>query len=321
MTVVASYVYRDGARVREAPLTGEGLQLQPGEFVWVGLYEPDEAEMAALVERFRLHPLAVEDALSAHQMPKVEAYDGELFVVARTAELTDDRITYGETHVFVGPNHIITVRHGSAKSHAALRRQLEASPRQLKHGPDFVLHAVLDFVVDGYGPIMDKAEDRALEMEREALDAFLSRLQIKRLFRLRRQLLKFRRILGPMEDVGSKLETLDLPCIDPEVRPYFRDLADHARRVNHRAEGLGEALGSVLEVANLLEQQRQGVITRKLAAWAAILAAPTAIAGVYGMNFDNMPELHWRYGYFITLGAIAAVCLGLYMSFKRSKWL
>ena len=321
MTVVASYVYRDGARVREAPLTGEGLQLQPGEFVWVGLYEPDEAEMGALVERFRLHPLAVEDALSAHQMPKVEAYDGELFVVARTAELKDDRITYGETHVFVGANHIITVRHGSAKSHAALRRQLEASPRQLRHGPDFVLHAILDFVVDGYGPIIDKAEDRAIEMEREALDAFLSRVQIKRLFRLRRQLLKFRRILGPMEDVATKLEMLDLPCIDPEVRPYFRDVADHARRVGHRVEGLGESLGSVFEVANLLEQQRQGVITRKLAAWAAILAAPTAIAGVYGMNFDNMPELHWRYGYFITLGAIAAVCLGLYMSFKRSKWL
>ena len=202
------------------------------------------------VGRGRLHPLAVEDALSAHQMPKVEAYEDELFVVARTAELKDDRITYGETHVFVGANHIITVRHGSAKSHAALRRQLEASPRQLRHGPDFVLHAILDFVVDGYGPIMDKAEDRALEMEREALDAFLSRLQIKRLFRLRRQLLKFRRILGPMEDVGSKLETLDLPCIDPEVRPYFRDLADHARRVNHRAEGLGEALGGERRVSD-----------------------------------------------------------------------
>lgn len=321
MTVVASYVYRDGQRVREAPLTPEGLALEPGEFVWVGLYDPTDAEIDVLVERFKLHPLAVEDALAAHQMPKVEVYGRELFVVARTALKIDDRIAYGETHVFVGDDHVVSIRHGSARAHSLLRAQLEASPLQLKKGPDFVLHGILDFIVDAYAPIVDGAEDSVLEMEQRTLDAFLSRVEIRRLFTLRRELLKFRRILGPMEEVLGRLQSLDMPCIDPDVRPYFRDVSDHVRRVNSRLGGLNDILSSVFEVANLLEQQRQGLITRKLAAWAAILAVPTAIAGIYGMNFEHMPELRWEYGYYAVLGVIAAICAGLYVTFKRTKWL
>jgi len=321
MTVVASYVYRDGQRVREAPLTPEGLALEPGEFVWVGLYDPTDAEIDVLVERFKLHPLAVEDALAAHQMPKVEVYGRELFVVARTAMKIDDRLAYGETHVFVGEDHVVSIRHGSARAHNQLRTQLEASPLQLKKGPDFVLHGILDFIVDAYAPIVDDVEDSVLEMEQRTLDAFLSRLEIRRLFTLRRELLKFRRILGPMEEVLGRLQSLDLPCIDPDVRPYFRDVGDHVRRVNSRLGGLNDILSSVFEVANLLEQQRQGLITRKLAAWAAILAVPTAIAGIYGMNFEHMPELRWEYGYYAVLGVIAAICAALYVTFKRTKWL
>ena len=321
MTVVASYVYRDGQRVREAPLTPEGLALEPGEFVWVGLYDPTDAEIDVLVERFKLHPLAVEDALAAHQMPKVEVYGRELFVVARTALKIDDRIAYGETHVFVGDDHVVSIRHGSARAHNLLRAQLEASPLQLKKGPDFVLHGILDFIVDAYAPIVDDAEDSVLEMEQRTLDAFLSRVEIRRLFTLRRELLKFRRILGPMEEVAGRLQSLDLPCIDPDVRPYFRDVSDHVRRVNSRLGGLNDILSSVFEVANLLEQQRQGLITRKLAAWAAILAVPTAIAGIYGMNFEHMPELRWEYGYYSVMGVIAAICAALYVTFKRTKWL
>ncbi len=321
MTVVASYVYRDGQRVREAPLTPEGLALEPGEFVWIGLYEPTDAEIDVLVERFKLHPLAVEDALAAHQMPKVEVYGRELFVVARTAMKIDDRLAYGETHVFVGDDHVVSIRHGSARAHNHLRTQLEASPLQLKKGPDFVLHGILDFIVDAYAPIVDDVEDSVLEMEQRTLDAFLSRLEIRRLFTLRRELLKFRRILGPMEEVLGRLQSLDLPCIDPDVRPYFRDVGDHVRRVNSRLGGLNDILSSVFEVANLLEQQRQGLITRKLAAWAAILAVSTAIAGIYGMNFEHMPELRWEYGYYAVLGVIAAICAALYVTFKRTKWL
>ncbi len=321
MTVVASYVYRDGQRVREAPLTPEGLALEPGEFVWIGLYDPTDAEIEILVERFKLHPLAVEDALAAHQMPKVEVYGRELFVVARTAMKIDDQLAYGETHVFVGDDHVVSIRHGSARAHNHLRSQLEASPLQLKKGPDFVLHGILDFIVDAYAPIVDDVEDSVLEMEQRTLDAFLSRLEIRRLFTLRRELLKFRRILGPMEEVLGRLQSLDLPCIDPDVRPYFRDVGDHVRRVNSRLGGLNDILSSVFEVANLLEQQRQGLITRKLAAWAAILAVPTAIAGIYGMNFEHMPELRWEYGYYAVLGVIAAICAALNVTFKRTKWL
>jgi magnesium transporter len=321
MSIVAAYVYRDGHRIREATLSEGGLELDPGEFVWIGLLEPTEPELRTLQRRFHLHPLAVEDALSAHQLPKVEAYGGELFVVALTAQMEAGRIHYGETHIFVGPNHLVTVRHGSARAHTDLRSHLEASPPLLRHGPDYVLHAILDFVVDGYRPIVDEIEEAVLQMEHRALDTFLTRDEVRTLFELRRELLRFERIIGPMEEVAGRLERLDLPCIDVEVRPYFRDIRDHVRRVGSRVGALRETLASVFEVANLLEQQRQGAITRRLASWAAILAVPTAIAGIYGMNFEYLPELKWRYGYFIVLGGIAAICLALYAAFRRSKWL
>ena len=321
MSVVASYVYKDGQRVRAAPLTDQGLTLAKGEYLWIGLHEPTDEETDILVRRFNLHPLAVEDAMTAHQIPKLEVYGSELFIVARTAQAKGDRILYGETHVFVGPNYVITIRHGSARAHTQLRAQLEASPHQLKHGPDFILHGVLDFIVDGYIPIIDAIEDKVLEMEQVALDSFLSRADITRLFQLRRELVKFSRVLGPMEELCVKLQSLDLPCIDREVRPYFRDVADHVRRVASRAAGLRDILASVFEASNLLEQQRQGVITRKLAAWAAILATPTAVAGIYGMNFEHMPELRWTYGYPAVLALIVAICIGLYVTFKRTRWL
>lgn len=321
MSVVAAYIYKNGRRIRQASLDGDGLALADDEFVWIGLLSPDEAELRTLEKRFNLHPLAVEDALTAHQIPKVEVYASELFVVTRTAEMVDDEIHYGETHVFLGPQHIVTVRHGSARAHSQLRAQLEAAPSLLRHGVDYVLHAILDFVVDGYLPIVDAIEDSVVEMEQKALVAFLTRAEIKRIFQLRREILKFRRILGPMEEVASKLENLDMPCIDADARPYFRDVDDHVRRVNSRVDGLREVLSSVFEVANLLEQQRQGAITRKLAAWAAILAVPTAVAGIYGMNFDHMPELRWTFGYPLVLAAIAAICAILYIRFKAAKWL
>jgi magnesium transporter len=235
--------------------------------------------------------------------------------------MVDDAIVYGETHIFVGPSYVITVRHGSARGHVQLRALLEASPALLRHGADYVLHAVLDFVVDGYLPIVDAVEEDVLEMEQKAIDAFLSASEIKRLFHLRRELIRFRRLLAPMEEVAGRFEHFDLPSIDPESRPYFRDVADHARRVSSRVDGLREVLSSVFEVANLLEQQRQGVITRKLASWAAILAVPTAVAGIYGMNFEFMPELQWRYGYFVVLAAIGIACATLYAAFKRNRWL
>ena len=184
-----------------------------------------------------------------------------------------------------------------------------------------MLHAVLDFVVDGYLPIVETIEDNVLAMEHHMLAAFLEREQIRRLFRLRRQIILFQRMLLPTTELASKLLHLDLPCLDPEAKPFFRDVLDHVNRVNSMLTGLREMIMSVFEASNLLEQQRQGEITRQLAAWAAILAVPTAIAGIYGMNFENMPELKTQYGYFIVLSGILAISGCLYWRFKRAGWL
>lgn len=322
VSVVAAYLYRDGRQVRPIAID----QISPchdgsSEFVWIGILEPSDDELRMLQDQFALHPLAVEDALKAHQMPKVEVYGDQLFVVARTAHLEGEKIAYGETSIFVGPNHIITVRHGSARAHTELRSHLEAAPTLLAHGVDYVLHAILDFIVDGYLPIVETIEEDVLAMEHRAMDEFLAREEVTRIFNLRRETIRFQRILGPMGELCSKLVNLDMPCIDPDTRPYFRDVHDHVRRVESMTGGLRDALTSVFEVSNLLEQQRQGAITRQLAAWAAILAVPTAIAGIYGMNFKNMPELETKYGYYVVLMVIVVICSALYARFKRVGWL
>lgn len=322
MSIVAAYVYKNGVRTREVSLDeADALKVKPGEFVWIGLYEPNPAEMDRLKTRFKLHPLAVEDALNAHQRPKVEIYERELFVVARTAQLVDAQICYGETAIFVGQGHLITVRHGSARAHSELRQQLEASPGLLSKGSDYVLHAVLDFVVDGYLPIIQALEDEVLDIERRTLEAFLSHAEVKRLFHVRRDLIRFKRVLSPMAEVCGRLEHLDTPCLDADVRPYFRDVLDHTQKVEGMVDALREVITSVFEAASLLEQQRQSAITRKLAAWAAILAVPTAVAGIYGMNFEHMPELKWVWGYPAVMVGIVGVIGWLYWRFKKNGWL
>ncbi len=322
MTVVAGYVYRNGERLRPIDLDGaDTLVLDAGEFAWIGLVDPDEAELEAIAGRFSLHPLAVEDAHKAHHQPKVDVYGDQLFVVAVTAQLAGEQICYGETSIFMGCNHIITVRHGSERSHFSLREQLEAAPVLLRHGVDYVLHAVLDYLVTGYLPVVESLEDEVLAMERQALDAFLSRDQVSRIFSLRRDLLRFRRMLTLMEEVADRLEHHELPCVETDARPYFADVRDHIRRVSAMVDTLRDVLVSVFEAANLLEQQRQGVITRMLAAWAAILAVPTAIAGIYGMNFQWIPELHWKYGYFVCVAFMVCLCGLLYTRFKKLGWL
>lgn len=322
MTVVAAYLYRHGQRVRAVTIDERvDCPDDKSEFVWIGICDPTEEEMRTLKAQYGLHPLAVEDAVNANQLPKLDIYGDQLFVVARTAHLDGDRIAYGETAIFVGHSHIISVRHGSARSHKALREQLEAAPSLLVHGVDYVLHAMLDYIVDGYLPIVDTIEDHVLEMEQRSLDAFLGRDEVTRIFALRRQLTKFQRVLGPMAEVAAKLARNDLPCVDADTRLYFGDVLDHVRRVQTMVDGLIQIVISVFEFSNLLEQQRTGVITRQLASWAAILAVPTAIAGIYGMNFENMPELKTEFGYFVVLAVIAAICTLLYARFKRLGWL
>jgi magnesium transporter len=322
MAVVASYLYRDGHRVRSITIDEPvNCKEDKSEFVWIGITDPSQDEMRSLANSYDLHPLALEDAITADQLPKIDVYDDQLFVVARTARLQGETIEYGETEIFVGHSHIITVRHGSERAHTALREQLEKAPKLLMHGTDYLLHAVLDYIVDGYGPLVDDIEEEVLEMEARAAEGFLDRKQVNHIFALRRELSRLQRILGPMGELAHKLARQELPCIDANTRLYFGDVEDHVRRVQSRVDALREALSAVFQLSTLLEQQRVGTITRQLAAWAAILAVPTAIAGIYGMNFDNMPELHVRFAYFIVLGAIVVVCLLLYDRFKRAGWL
>lgn len=322
MTTVAAKVYRDGKAIAQLDSTKAIPHLEkPGDFIWIGMHEPSDAALKRIQEHFGLHPLAVEDALDPKHLPKVEAYGDHLFLVVRTPKLQGDKIVYGNTAIFIGRQFIITVRHGSDRAHRPVRQQLEATPWLLKQGPDYVLHGILDFVIDGYGDLADAMEEKVLTMEDRAIDTFLGRAETARIFMLRRELFRFLRILGPTEDLVGRFIHLEFPQIDSNIHPFFRDLLDHVRRVQYRVEGLRETLTSVIETSGLLEQQRQGAITRQLAAWAAILAVPTAIAGIYGMNFEHMPELEWEYGYYAVVAVMAAICMTLYLRFKRAGWL
>jgi magnesium transporter len=322
MTIAAARVYAEGHRLRHLRLHDpDDRPCQPHQFAWIGLVDSDAAELEVLRQKFGLHPLAIEDALSEHPLPKVSVYGDQIFVTARTARLEGERIVYGETCAFLVQNHVITLRKGSERAHTEVRRHLEDAPALMRHGVAYVLYALLDFIVEGYEPILDMIEDEVLAVERRALDAFLSREDVTHLFNLRQELMRFRRLLGPMEEVCARLEHLHLPFLDPNIRPYFRDVGDHIRRIATSAEGLRDVLSSVFEVSNLFEQQRQGEISRQLTAWAAILAVPTMVAGLYGMNFEFMPELHWRYGYPIIVGLVVLTCVFLFLRFRRARWL
>jgi len=321
MTIAAARRYRSGS-VIDHHLPLDAGPAGEGEFDWLGLVEPSAEEMEQVRRRYDLHPLAVEDAMTRRQMPKAESYAHQLFVVARTASFgEDDRIVYGQTAIFLGHDFVVSVRQGNAQGHVEVRSWLEAVPDRLSEGPDIVLHGLLDFIVDQYSPLLDRLEQIVDEMEDAAVASFPRPDSIRRIFRLRREMRRFEEVAGRTEEVAGKLGQVPLPCIDEHARPYFRDIYDHAKRAESRARWLTDTLGNIVDIAGLLEQSRQGDISRQLAGWAAILAVPTAIAGIYGMNFDWMPELHARYGYFVVLGVMATLCTLLFIRFRRMGWL
>lgn len=320
--VVAAVVYCRGVRQCETTIGEAGAwSRKPGHLVWIGLCEPKEALLRDVQRQFGLHELAVEDALHAHQRPKVEIFGDTLFMVLHTAGLSDGRIMLGETHIFVGRGFVLTVRHGASASYGAVRARVEASPRLLGQGEDFILYAIMDFVVDGYFPVLDRLDAEVEQMDDRLLRRLPTEREIERIHRVRRDLEKIRRAAGPLIEICRRLEHHDLPNIDPEIRPYYRDVHDHVIRVNDTIDSLRELISFAFESSLMLASARQNDVTRKLAAWAAILAVPTAIAGIYGMNFEHMPELAWKYGYYAVLGVIAMVCAVLYLRFRRTGWL
>ncbi len=299
----------------------EELEKDDEGFVWVGLYEPAEDVLRLLQSEFGLHDLAIEDALKAHQRPKVEGYGNSLFVVVKTAQLVDERIRYGETHAFLGKRFLLTVRHGASLSYAPVRAQMEREPSMLSLGPAFSLYAILDFVVDNYLPIMDEFRDTLELLEKDIFSESYKRRTVVRLYELKRELNKMRLVVAPLQDVLSHLKRNPGPLIPDSVVVYLRDVLDHAARINDAIDTLREMLGTALSVNLSLVTLAQGETVKRLGAWAALLAAPTLITSWYGMNFEHMPELGGRWSYPILVGGVALSCLVLYRLFKRAKWL
>ena len=295
----------------------------PARFVWVGLYEPSEELLRVLQRQFGLHDLAVEDAFRAHQRPKLDVYGDGVFMVLRTARLVETGIEFGETHVFAGKGYVISVRHGATSSYKEVRARCESTPELLKNGEDYVLYAIMDFVVDNYMPIVDAIERQVEEIEDSVQTSAgaLGRQTIRRIAALRRDLLRLRRGAAPLLDVCTKLQRFGMSFIDEEIRPYYADVHDHVIRVNESIDILRDMLAGAFDTHLLLAANQQGEVMRQLAGWAAILAVPTAIAGIYGMNFEHMPELETVWGYPAVLLVITVICLALFFKFRRMGWI
>jgi magnesium transporter len=322
--IVNCAAYAEGRRVADIDLEAISDYVeQPGHFVWVGLHEPEEEVLRKLQEELGLHDLAIEDALSAHQRPKLEEYGRCLFVVLRTATWNDKEhsVITGETHLFVGERYIVSVRHGETLGYADVRRRCECTPHLLKAGPGFVLYALMDSIVDRYFPIIDAFEEEIETLEEVIFSSKMDPTIAERIYDLKRHVIAAKRAVSPLIDVCNRLVRYDLGLIADEVRPYFRDVYDHVVRISESTENVRELLGSALEANLSLTSIRQNEDMKTLAGWAAIFGVATLMAGIWGMNFETMPELHSRWGYPGALLAMAAVSGLVYWRLKRAGWL
>jgi magnesium transporter len=292
-------------------------------FAWIGLYEPTAEEFDSLRREFDLHPLAVEDAIESHQRPKLEVYGDMLLVVLKTARYVDpsEVIELGELLILLGHDYVITVRHGEASELTAVRETLESTPDRLRHGPGAVLHAILDRVVDDYTPAIEGLQEDIDQVEAELFTESRSSNPGQRIYRLLREVLAFRRATAPLVEPIEKLAAGHFEQVGKGIRDYFRDVNDHLIRARDQLDGMHDLLTSSLQ-ANLTQVGiRQNEDMRRISAWVAIIAVPTALAGIYGMNFEHMPELTWTYGYPAVLLVMLAICTSLYLYFRRAGWL
>jgi magnesium transporter len=320
--VVACAVYRDGYRVQDIAVDECGsLVRRDGDVIWVGLHEPDEELMRTIQSQLQLHELLVEDAHQAHQRPKLDVYGDVLFLALRTAQLINGAIEYGETHLIVGRGFVVSIRHGASTSYTEIRRRCERSPELLRIGESFILYSLLDFVADNYFPIVDQITEELDTIEDDIFSSSPTDANIERLYRLRAGLLKMRHAVSPMLEICNRLRRHDFAATAADIAPYLHDVHDHVLQVDEAISGLRERLAAAFEASLLLGSARQNEIVKKLASWAAILAVPTAIAGIYGMNFKFMPELEQPYGYPVVMAGIAGLCCYLYYRFRRASWL
>ncbi|MER6468227.1 magnesium and cobalt transport protein CorA [Streptomyces collinus] len=331
-SVVNCVTYQNGARVPGCTDLVDAVEMvrKSGEgFVWLGLHEPTDSEFTGIAELFDLHPLAVEDAVEAHQRPKLERYGETLFAVFKTVcyveheqlTATSEVVDTGEIMVFVGEDFVITVRHGRHGSLGPLREELEADPHQLAKGPAAVLHALADHVVDDYLTVTDAVQADIDQVETDVFSENGARADPGRIYQLKRELLELKRAVMPLARPVEDLATRPIRVVDPEIQAYFRDVLDHLMRAKEQIAAFDELLNSILQAHLAQVTVAQNEDMRKITAWAAVIAVPTMVCGVYGMNFRFMPELHWRLGYPLVMGVMAAACFALYRGFRRNGWL
>lgn len=322
-----SYSRKTGEPIDELTLDEVNKTLMNNnQFIWLGLYNPSLETVSEVQEAFDLHELALEDAFTEHQRAKVESYGNDtIFVVVQTAKLDGNVICYGTTAMFMGKNFIITIRTGASNSYKPVRDHSHRHPEKLRMGPIFVLHAILDFIVDNYLPITDRLGSYLREQERNIFSYEFSKETLRSLYELKSQLVHMRAVMLPVQDIcnffiNHKKNEL-LSSFPSASKPYFRDVNDHLLRAIDAVNGLNEMFSVAMDTYTTMVNMGQNEVVRKLAAWAGILAVPTAVAGIYGMNFDFMPELHYKYAYFVVLAIIVLVCVMLYQKFRRSGWL
>ena len=319
--------YKDGARQHEGALTPEQAAeimkaAGEGEFVWIGIHDPAEGDLDRLQELFGLHELAVEDAHVAHQRPKIEDYDQGFFIVLRTAHYheAEEIVHFGEIHLFAGRGYVISVRHGPGSELSSARQRLEARPDLLRLGAASAVWAVLDKVVDDYLPVVDAMEDDVEEVEKDVFDDDVP-APTQRIYHLKREAIEFHRAVAPLLSPLEALESGTFERVPDELRSFFRDVADHSRRVDEQVTAQRELLNSILQANLALVGANQNEVVKKISSIAAIVAVPTLVTGIYGMNFTHMPELNWRYGYPLALGVMAILVSSLVVFFKRIDWL
>ncbi|OPX05754.1 magnesium and cobalt transport protein CorA [Mycobacterium sp. AT1] len=328
-------VYADGKRLpgkyTHAAALAKVRELQLADvraFVWIGLHEPDERQMQAVADVFGLHELAVEDAVHAHQRPKLERYDNTLFLVLKTIMYVEHEsvakareiVETGEIMIFVGPDFVVTVRHGDHGGLAKVRKRMDSNPTNCALGPYAVLHAIADHVVDHYLEVTDLVEFDIDAMEENVFSP-TSETDIEHIYLLKREVVEMRRAVGPLNLALQRLGSDHNDLISKEVRRYIRDVVDHNTQASDRIASYDEVLSSLVQAAVGKVSMQQNMDMRKISAWVAIAAVPTALAGIYGMNFEHMPELAWTYGYPMVLLVMATVCSGLYFTFRRNHWL
>ena len=321
--LVNCVAYQDGRKLADIDKREISDYLaRPGCFVWVALRDATDAELEEMREEFDLHELVVEDARHGHQRPKIEEYGDSLFVVMHTIEVEGDELRAGEVHVFAGRNYVLSVRHRTERGFLDVRARAEREPELLKAGSGYVLYALMDAIVDRYFPVLD-----AVEMELEKLEGHLfsqgtsPRQNIEALYYVKQKLTTMKHATAPLQENAGKLYGGRVPYVCSGLGEYFRDVYDHLVRINQSIDAARETVNTAIQVALAMVATGQGEITRRLAAYAALVAVPTMIAGIYGMNFKFMPELGWQYGYPLTVGVMAVLDVVLFWRFRKAGWI